>query len=179
MITFILISLALICLGSLAIATLGFTGRAGSLEELEAKLRTINLNAFRTLTDPAETRFLRMNLEPSQFRRVERRRIRAAMGYLHLISGNAKILIAIGTLARKTEDVHIEQAAQQLIDTALRTRLLVIMISARMLAAWLSPSTQDIGLDKVISGYEQLKDQLIYVISVKQPMLTSRADGLL
>ena len=122
MITFTLISLALVCLGWLAFATLGFTRRANSFEELEESLCIVDLKAFRTLTDTAETQFLRMNLGRSQFRRAERLRIQAAMGYLRMISANAKTLLAIGTLAKKTEDGHIQEAAQQLIDTAMRTR---------------------------------------------------------
>ena len=179
MITFTLISLALVCLGWLAFATLGFTRRANSFEELEESLCIVDLKAFRTLTDTAETQFLRMNLGRSQFRRAERLRIQAAMGYLRMISANAKTLLAIGTLAKKTEDGHIQEAAQQLIDTAMRTRLLVIVLYARMSAAWLFPLTHNVRLDEVISRYEELKDQLIYIVSVKEPMLTSRADAFL
>lgn len=179
MITIFLVFLALLCLGLLALTARGFNRRITNFEDLETKLRVVDLRAFQTLSDPNETEFLRTRLGPSRFRAVERRRIRAMMGYLGAISENAKILLAIGALAKRSEHEHVADAAQELIDTALRTRLLVIAMYARMLPAWVFPSIRGAHLDKVVAGYEQLKEQLIYLVSMDKPMVTSRAASLL
>lgn len=179
MIIFILISLALTCFGSLALAGGGFNRRTTNLEALETGLLIIDLKAFQRLMDRAETEFLRTHLGPSQFRTAERCRIRAAMGYLKAISQNARILLAIGALAKESGNERIADAAQELIDTALHTRLFAMAMYARLLPAWLFPSTQGVPLDKVLTGYEQMKDQLLYLVSVEKPMMTSRAASLL
>ncbi|HEV2730815.1 MAG TPA: hypothetical protein VGV15_12355 [Terriglobales bacterium] len=71
------------------------SGHAGE----NAMLLPVDLEAFRNLTDADEDRFLRSNLSPKEFRRIQRQRLRAAAAYISVISENASTLVVIGRSA--------------------------------------------------------------------------------
>jgi hypothetical protein len=100
-------------------------GPGGPLDqnELSKHTREVDLEAFRNLTDPEEEEFLRVNLPAVAFRAIQRQRLRAAIDYLAAVSHNAALLLHLGQSARRSADTRIAEAAQNLVDNALRLRL--------------------------------------------------------
>src|SRR5438876_8871088 len=58
-------------------------------------LETVDLEAFRNLTDPSEEAFLRQRLTPAEFRKVQRVRLRAATLYVSALSENVGALLQL------------------------------------------------------------------------------------
>ncbi len=83
-------------------------GKAGEIENL----LPLDLEAFRNLTDPEEVRFLRVNLSPKEFRRIQRMRLRAAAVYISVISHNAGRLVVIGRSVSADPDAETAAAGR-------------------------------------------------------------------
>ena len=101
-------------------------------EELSRQIQRVDLDAFRNLTDPDEQEYLRAKLPASEFRSLERLRSRAAIDYLLGVSHNAALLLHFGQTARRSADQRVVEAARNLIDDALRLRLLSILAIAKL-----------------------------------------------
>jgi hypothetical protein len=95
------------------------SGQAGEIEDL----LPLDLEAFRNLTDPDEVRFLRVNLSPKEFRRIQRMRLRAAAVYLSVISNNAGRLVVIGRSVSAHADAETAAAGLEVVHRALQLKL--------------------------------------------------------
>jgi hypothetical protein len=95
------------------------SGQAGKIEDL----LPLDLEAFRNLTDPDEVRFLRVNLSPKEFRRIQRMRLRAAAVYLSVISNNAGRLVVIGRSVSAHADAETAAAGLEVVHRALQLKL--------------------------------------------------------
>jgi hypothetical protein len=95
------------------------SGKAGEIENL----LPLDLEAFRNLTDPEEVRFLRVNLSPTEFRRIQRMRLRAAAAYITVISQNAGRLVVIGRSVSAHPDAETAAAGLDVVHRGLRLKL--------------------------------------------------------
>jgi hypothetical protein len=95
------------------------SGQAGEIEDL----LPLDLEAFRNLTDPDEVRFLRVNLSPKEFRRIQRMRLRAAEAYIAVISQNAGRLVVIGRSMSTHPNAETAAAGPDVIHRALQLKL--------------------------------------------------------
>ena len=107
----------------------------------------VDLDAFRNLTDPEEAQFLRTNLSPKEFRRIQRIRLRAAGMYVSVISKNAAQLIVVGRSARVHPNAEIAAVGLDVFHRALqlklRCSLSLLKLNANILCpTLLSPSTR-------------------------------------
>ena len=133
--TAIFLLLILLALVTLVVSFLvsGFSVKTpASEEELSQQIRLVDLDAFRNLTDPDEEEYLRTQLPASEFRTIERLRLRAAIDYLMGVSHNAALLLHFGQSARRSTDERVAEAARNLIDNALRLRLLSALAIAQL-----------------------------------------------
>jgi hypothetical protein len=124
-----------------------YARRGGALQTETGQLTPVDLEAFENLTDPEEEQFLRKNLSPDEFRRVQRTRVRAAKMYVAALSQNAVLLVAVGQSARASADPEIAAAGQEIIHRAIRLKIWCFLSLLRMDAAFvfpahLSPSTR-------------------------------------
>jgi hypothetical protein len=124
-----------------------FARRGDALQSETGQLTPIDLEAFENLTDPEEEQFLRKNLSPAEFRRVQRTRLRAAKMYVASLSQNAAVLVAVGQSARSSADPEIAAAGQEISQRAIRLKIWCFLSQLRMDAAFafpshLSPSTK-------------------------------------
>src|SRR5439155_26076680 len=101
--TFVLVLLSLIAL-LLMYAVRGKTSPVGELDDLVGRTRPVDIDAFRNLIDPAEEEFLRENMPPSDFRAVQRERLRASVDYVCCAAHNAAILVGLEVAARVSAD---------------------------------------------------------------------------
>jgi len=110
--------------------------------DLSQKVRTVDLEAFRNLTDPAEEHYLRERLTPAEFRTIQRERLRTAIEYVGGVSHNAGILLSLGQNARENQDPLIAEAGRNLVDEALRLRLYSTLTISKLWLRYLFPDAQ-------------------------------------
>ena len=127
-----LVLLALLTLGVFFLVGGAPLKAAANEQELSHKLRWVDLDAFRNLTDPDEEEYLRANLPASEFRSIERLRLRAAIDYLLGVFHNSALLLHFGQTCRRSSDERVVEVARNLIDNALRLRLLSVLAIAKL-----------------------------------------------
>lgn len=154
----VVLALALV-FSSIRLARAGVHSRA-VLENPAEHLRPVDVEAFRNLIDPAEEEFLRDRLQPTDFRRIQRERLRAAVEYLAGAARNAAILLRLAEAARHSPDPAVVQSAEKLIDEATRLRLYAFQAIPRLYLAMLLPSRRISPL-RVAESYEQMTRQVV------------------
>src|SRR5271156_1715688 len=105
---------------------------ARALENPAAHIRSVDIDAFRNLIDPEEEDFLRRRLPPAEFRKIQRERLRAAVEYVSCAAQNAVILLRLGEAARGSPDPATAEAAEKLVDHAIRLRLYAFQAIPRL-----------------------------------------------
>lgn len=133
-------------------------------EELPRHLRTVDIEAFRNLVDPAEREYLRRNLPPAQFRQIHRERLRAAIDYIQGAMHNAAVLSRMGELARRSTDASIAEAGEKLIQSALQLRLQGLRAVVKLYIAIILPNTQ-FSPTGVTDNYERMT-RLVVLLGV-------------
>jgi len=146
-----MVMMPVIALATAAVAFLLFlsyqvwwqSSNAGEIENLSP----VDLEAFRNLTDPEEVRFLRVNLSPKEFRRIQRMRLRAAAAYITVISQNAGRLVVIGRSVSAHPDAETAAAGLDVVHRGLQLKLScslsLLKLNVTMIwPALLSPSSR-------------------------------------
>jgi len=135
-----------------------------SLDDWEAKKHEVDLAAFRILLDPAEEEYLRSLFPPSEYRRLLRRRLALALGWLDLIGKNAAMLMKLGQLAKAGANPELAKEAEDLIYGALRLRLNLSLVEPYLRLKWLFP-----GLTLSVPVFEMPYEELLgYLSRVRQ-----------
>lgn len=166
------IAIILVLAGFLSLAAMLFLAknrpmRSQNLSELKARISSIDIAAFRNLTDPAEEDFLRMHLSPGEFRIVQRERLRAVIEYVSLVSRNAAILHRIGDSARSSPNPSVSAAGEKLVNSALRFRIYAFHVLARLYLALLMPSPSIHPFLGIADGYQDM-NSLVVVLNCMQ-----------
>lgn len=104
------------------------------------QLIPIDLDALENLTDPEEEQFLKDNLLPSEFREVQRTRIRAAKAYFAALSENAGVLVAVGQAARYHSDPETAAAGLEIVQRALRLKVWCLLALLQLNSAIFFPA---------------------------------------
>jgi hypothetical protein len=134
------------------------TFRGGSDEARQ--LRAVDIDAFRNLVDPQEEAFLRTQLSPSDFRRIQRERLRAAVDYVQAAASNAGILLHLAEAARMSPDPDVAEPAERLAESATRLRLHAFQSLAVLYVGIVFPSAK-ISLIRVAERYENMTRQVV------------------
>jgi hypothetical protein len=140
MMPFIFVGVGLLGLFLIVYLAKGLHAKGGDLGELAARLRPIDVDAFRNLIDEREEEYLRVHLPPREFRSIHRERMLAAVEYVWSASRNTSILISLGEAAKQSPDPAVVAAADKLLENALRLRLYAIQALPRMYVSMLFPS---------------------------------------
>ena len=159
-VSIILVVVAFLALVFLIRLTKGRALAPHILENPGSHLRAVDVEAFRNLMDPSEEEFLRSRLEPHEFRKLERERLRAAIEYLSAAAENAAILLRLGEAARRGPDAATAAAADKLIDDAIRLRLYAFQALPRLYLAMILPG-MPISPARVADSYERMTRQVI------------------
>ena len=157
-------SLIFVLLGLLALGLL-YRFRRGRtsarvLENPADYIRSVDIQAFRNLIDPAEEEFLRRNLPPAEFRKIRRERLRAAVEYISCAAQNAAILLRVGEAARSSPEPAVAEEAQKLMDSAIRLRLYALKTISRLYLGIIFPGWT-ISSQPVAESYEQVTRQVV------------------
>ena len=146
-------------------------------EQLQERIRPVDLEAFRNLTDPDEERFLVSNLPRSEFRVIERQRLRAAIDYLGGVSHNAGLLLQLGQAARRSTDGRIAEAGRNLVDEAVRLRLYAVLARGKLCVRFVFPETAW-QAGSILDRYQHLTEGAMQLGRLQYPgrgSLVSRA----
>jgi hypothetical protein len=175
--TFVLVLISLMAL-LLMYAARGKTSPIGELDDLVGRTRPVDIDAFRNLIDPAEEDFLRENLPPSEFRTIQRERLRAALEYVSCAAHNAAILVRLGEAARLSLDPKIAEAGQQLLDTALRLRLYALLATIRLYLGIALPGAH-LSAGGLVDNYQHLSSLAGQLVFMQYPARASRLPAIL
>ena len=122
-------------------------------------IRSVDLQAFRNLVDPAEEEFLRTHLPASDFREIQRERLRATIDYISCVRDNAGILVRVGEAARKSNDPAIAAAGAKLVDDAIRFRMYAFVAVPKLYVGMLLPGRTSMS-GSMADTYEQMTHRL-------------------
>ncbi len=145
---------------------------------LVGQIQPVDLEAFRTLVDPAEDQYLRRRLRPSEFRTVQRRRLLAAAAYIRVAGHNAAVLVRMGQGALSSDDAHTVVAAQQLVDNALLLRRNAALAILRIYIALAWP-TSALAATPILHSYERLNGSAMLLGRLQNPAIPVRISATL
>lgn len=148
------------------------------LEDVLTRVQPVDLQAFRNLVDPAEELFLRENLSASEFRSIQRERMRAAVEYVKGAAENASLLLQFGQLAVQSADPRIAQAGQQLVDNAARLRLYALLARTKLYVRIAIPQV-NLSPGRLLDGYERLSSLAGNLVAVQEPSRAAQIAAVL
>jgi hypothetical protein len=166
--TIILVVIALLALLCLLWLAKGRTLSASVLDNPTAHIRAVDVEAFRNLVDPDEEEFLRSQLPPAAFRRIQRERLRAAVEYVSCAAQNAAILLRLADAGRRSTDPATAEAAEKLVDNAIRLRLYAFHAMARLYVGMILPGARIYPV-RVAESYEQMTRQVVLLGCLQYP----------
>jgi hypothetical protein len=148
--------------------TKGMALSSSVLENPTEHIRAVDVEAFRNLVDPDEEEFLRTNLPPAEFRRLQRERLRAAVEYVSCAAHNAAILLRLADAGRRSSDPATAEAAQKLVDNALRLRLYALHAIPRLYLGMIFPGSR-ISPVRIAESYEQMTRLVVLLGCLQYP----------
>lgn len=145
---------------------------------LAQRIEPIDIEAFRNLVDPAENDYLRRRLPATEFRAVQRERLRAAAAYIRVAGRNAAVLITIGQAALGANDATTAEAARELVDNALLLRRNATVSLFRIYVALVWPQSALAGAP-IVHGYEELSGRAMLLGRLQNPRVPVRISASL
>jgi hypothetical protein len=133
-----------------------------------AQIQPIDVEAFRNLVDPVEEDYLRRRLPASQFRMVQRERLRAMAAYVQVAGRNALVLVRMGQAAATAGDAPTAEAARRLVDNALLLRRNAAFALLRIHIAMAWPNS-GLAATPVLHRYEQLNGSAMLLGRLQNP----------
>src|SRR5712692_406798 len=170
----IVVVLAAIALALVVFRTAqGSAAKIGTVDDLEGCTEPIDLQAFLNLVDPAEEDFLRANLTPQVFRRVQRQRLLAAAEYVRCAARNAALVVRLGESASAEASTEISGIGQELVTAAIRLRALGFVALCLLYVRTAIPNAR-VPLLQVPSLYERLIERVGHLAQLKRPAHAGR-----
>lgn len=155
-----LVAVAFVALGILAYVAIRNRTRRVDLEAALQAFRSLDIEAFRNLVDPAEEAFLRSRLSNNMFRQIKRQRAWAALIYAWEAGRAASALAMIGQAAQGSSDAKIAAAGVQVAKSAIQLRLQTIRACCHLLTEILLPGLQGRSLPPLLDQYERAAQTL-------------------
>ena len=164
----VLVIAALLALGVILRLAVSRSLQSGSGAHLATTIRSIDVEAFRNLINPAEDHYLRRSLPRAQFRKVRRERLRAMAAYIQVAANNAGVLVRMGEAALASGDPRVTDAARQLVNHALLLRRNSSVAQARIYLALALPNSTFAAV-RVIDRYEQVSGSAMLLGRLQNP----------
>jgi hypothetical protein len=146
----------------------GAARRPSSIDQLTQLIQPVDLDAFRNLTDPSEDEFLRGALPPTQYRAIQRERLRASIDYLAGVSHNASVLLQLGQVAKRGPDRQVADAGRRLTDDALRMRMYSMMAICKLGVRYAFPDAA-LHSGGIVDRYQQLTSAAMRLGRMQEP----------
>ena len=171
-VTWALVAVAFLALVTLVYVAIRNHARRFDLEGTAQAFRSLDIEAFRNLVDPAEEAFLRDHLPHKKFREIKRQRAWAALLYAWEAGRAATALAKVGQAAQRSLDPEIAASGVQVTENAFRLRLQSVRVSLRLLTEVLLPGLSSRSLPS-LDQYERAAETLF-----RLGRFPSRVDGL-
>jgi hypothetical protein len=155
-----LVAVALIALVIVVYVAIRNRTRRVDLEGTIQAFRSLDIEAFRNLVDPAEEAFLRHHLPPRKFREIKRRRAWASLLYAWEAGRAATALAKVGQAAQRSLDPEIAASGVQVTENAFRLRLQTVSVSLRLLTEVLVPGLSSRSFPSLADPYERAAETL-------------------
>jgi hypothetical protein len=143
---------------------------------MHEQIQPLDIEAFRNLIDPREHEYLCRHLSRREFRRVQRKRLRAASAYVRVAGQNAAILIRVSQFALGCADAESLKAARQLLDEALLLRRNAIFALLRIRIALLWPNGPFQG-GSILERYRSVDRTAMLLARLQNPAATLRVSA--
>jgi len=173
----VLVVAALLALGLILRFAIKQNLQAAENANLVVAIRSIDVEAFRNLINPAEDEYLRRRLPPARFRVVRRERLRAMAAYVQVVSSNATVLVRMGEAALGDRDKRIAEAARVLVNDALVLRRNSTMALIRIYVALALPNSEFAAI-RVVDRYERLSGTAMLLGRLQHPSASVRLSAV-
>jgi hypothetical protein len=169
----VLVIAATIALGVILRLAVTHKLQINKVSSLGSSICPVDVEAFRNLANPVEDEYLRLRLQPGEFRIVRRERLRAMAAYIQLAAANAAVLVRIGEAALASGDTRTAGAAQRLVNDALllRRNATVALIRIYIALAW---PNSGFAAVRVADRYEQLSGTAMLLGRLQNPAVAVR-----
>ena len=137
-----------------------------NLDDLRARLGSVDILAFRNLIDDKEEQFLRQRLPAPEFRAVHRERMLAATEYVRCAARNAGILTQLAEAAKSDPDPSVAAAALKLQETAFQVRLEALRAVPRFYVRALLPGFGNVP-QSIVETCDRLSRQAVILGCLK------------
>jgi hypothetical protein len=154
------VAAAFAALGILVFVAIRNRSRPVNLDEALQAFRSLDIEAFRNLVDPAEEAFLRNSLSSKMFRKIKRQRAWAALIYAREAGRAATALTMIGQAAQRSSDAKIAAAGFQIAESAIQLRLQSVRVGRQLLTEILLPGLQGGSRLALLDQYERAAQTL-------------------
>jgi hypothetical protein len=125
------------------------------VNDFESRWREVDAEAFNTLADPNEERYLLRNLPAAEFRRIQRERVVVMWEYLSRLSENTKLMVQAGQIVQHSSQGEKALQARQFVSKAIQTRMLIVSAQASLALKFVMPGTAD-PIQSLVRNYETL-----------------------
>ncbi len=134
----ILVLIAFLLLAVFAYLATRHSASPRDLDHAFTAIRALDIEAFRNLVDPGEDEFLRSQLSPMAFRKIQRERAQAALAYVKVLSDTSLEFARFGSAVQRSPDPAIAASGRKIANSAtyLRFRALQATVSLTLLAAF-------------------------------------------
>jgi hypothetical protein len=167
-ITLVIVLISFLALGFLIRVAKSRVSASKVLENPTEHMRAVDLEAFQNLVDPDEAEFLRTHLPSAEFRRIQRERLRAAVEYVSCAAQNAAVLLRLADAGRRSPDPATAEAAEKLVQNALRLRLYALQAIPRLYLGMVLPGAR-ISPVGIAERYEQMTRLVVLLGCLQYP----------
>ena len=99
---------------------------------------------------------------------IQRERLRAAVEYVSCAAQNAAILLRLADAGRRSSDLATAEAAEKLVNNALRLRLYALHAIPRLYLGMIFPGA-GISAVRIVESYEQMTRQVVLLGCLQYP----------
>jgi hypothetical protein len=166
--TLLIVALSLLILIYLGRLAKGQAGVIRTPRDLRANLRPLDLQAFRNLTSLTEDEYLRSVLPRSEYRKVQRARLRTALAYISCAAENAAVLVRLGEAVRQSGDLALAEAGEKLVNSAIRLRIYAFRTTIKLRLGTVLPAVRPTS-SRLAESYELMTRQGLLLGRMQYP----------
>jgi hypothetical protein len=131
------------------------TRRVPDVDQAFTAIRSLDIEAFRTLVDPEEEAFLRVRLPAAEFRKIKRERALAALAYVRALSRASLQVARFGDAAQRSPIPALAASGKQIANSAIYLRLRALDASVRLTVSATFPGFGPRPLRSLLEQYDR------------------------
>lgn len=133
----------------------------GHVEQAVQAIRSLDIEAFRTLMDPDEDTYLHEHLPDRMLKKIRRERSRVALLYMKELSAASLQFARIGDTARRSPDPVVASWGKEIANSAIYLRLRTLETIMQLQVSVTFPSLQPHRLRPLLEQYDRASHLLL------------------